>query len=128
MQKFTITQVTADKSINTKYGAKLKQSCKFKETGDIWHGIWGGGKKVGDVVEGTRESREFEGKIYWDFKFPKKDEVQAIKQTEMDERLRKIEFRLGVIEDHLKAKAKSTPEDEPYDYPENDINPEDVPF
>ncbi len=119
MQKFTITQITADKEIKTKYGDKLKQSCKFKETGEIWHGIWGGGKKIGDVVEGTRESRDFEGKTYWDFKFPKKDEIV----NDMSERLRKIEFRLGVVEDHLKANNKTTPDDG-FEYPEEDAVPE----
>lgn len=119
LQKFTITQVTEDKAIETKFGSKMKQSCKFKETGDIWHGIWGGGKKVGDIVEGTRESRLYDGKEYWDFKFPKKDEVATLKTDALEIRVKKLEDKVfGVKPDPMS----------PPDYPDEEVNLEDIPF
>ena len=116
MQKYTITRIGTEKEVNTKFGLKHKTGVLFKETGDVWHDLW---KKkseltVGQVVEGTRDSREYEGKIYWDFKFPKKDEVLTAKTGDLEKRVTLLENKVFG--------------DKAPDYPEDDINPEDIPF
>lgn len=123
MQKYTITRVGSEKEINTKFGPKKKTGVMFKETGDIWHDIWKAANQlsVGQVLEGTRDSREYNGKIYWDFKLPKKDEVAVIKTDALEKRVK-------VLEDEV-FKGKAVPSTESSD-PDglDDINPDDIPF
>jgi len=122
MQKYTITRVGSEKEVNTKFGVKQKTGVMFKETGDIWHDIWKAKNqlKEGQVLEGTRESREYNGKIYWDFKLPKKDEVASIKTDALEKRVK-------ILEDKVFG-ADVPSEDRMPDYPEDDIPPEDIPF
>jgi len=119
MQKYTITRIGTSKDVNTKFGPKQKTGVLFKETGDVWHDIWKAANQlsVGQVLEGTRESREYNGKIYWDFKLPKKDEVLTAKTGDLEKRVERLETKVfGKVEDAMP------------DYPEDDIPPEDIPF
>jgi hypothetical protein len=91
MEKLTIAAAGSDKEIQTKFGLKKKQGIQFKEYGTLWHDVWGGGRKVGEVLEGTRSSREWEGKTYWDFKLPKKDDKTNEQMFQLENRVRKLE-------------------------------------
>jgi hypothetical protein len=73
MEKLTITRVGPEKDVETKYGTKKKQGVWFKEYGEVWHDVWGGGLKEGQILEGTRKSRDYQGKTYWNFELPKKE-------------------------------------------------------
>lgn len=90
MEKLTISRVGQEKEVQTQYGLKKKVGVQFKEYGDIWHDVWKTGLKVGEVLEGTRDSRDYNGKTYWNFKLPKKEERQAMDFSKVDQVLNKL--------------------------------------
>lgn len=83
MEKLEIIRVGQTKQVQTKFGLKDKTGVIFKQYPDIWHDIWSKDLKVGQIVEGTRDSREWEGKTYWSFNFPKK-EKGGVSQHDFD--------------------------------------------
>lgn len=64
MERLKVTRAGEVKEVNTKFGLKKKQGVQFKEYPNVWHDVWASGIKEGDVLEGTRTSREWEGKTY----------------------------------------------------------------
>lgn len=140
MEKLTISRVGQVKDIQTKFGMKKKTGVQFKEYGEVWHDIWSGDLKVGQVVEGTRDSREYQGKTYWDFKFPKKDDKVNAEMGSLSIKVGGVIARLSVIEKHLGIKsvedyknlgnttAKTNEEHDAIEYPDEEINAEDIPF
>lgn len=89
MEKVTIARLGQTKDVNTKFGMKKKTGAQFKEYGEVWHDIWSGDLKEGQVLEGTRESREYQGKLYWSFVFPKKSFAPTA-SPEIGEKLERI--------------------------------------
>lgn len=136
MEKLTISRLGQTKDVQTKFGMKKKTSVQFKEYGDIWHDVWSGDLKEGQVVEGTRESRDYQGKTYWNFNFPKKSGGVS---PEVNDKLERI--LAGITKANLKldqiylemAKQPRTAESIKRDYAplldnETDIPTDDVPF
>lgn len=130
--KFTITKTSTPKDIQTRFGLKKKTGVLVAEFPDIWHDVWADGLKVGQVIEGERTSRDWEGKTYWSIQLPKKGEqaVQAVKSVE--EKVEQLLTKVGKLEFYFKAwydlHAKELPKkSEEIEYPD-EINPEDIPF
>ena len=125
MEKLTISRVGQTKDVQTKFGMKKKTGVQFKEYPEIWHDIWSGDLKEGQIVEGTRESRDYQGKTYWNFNFPKKnpgvnnETLERILAT-----VTKINLRVENIYAEM-ARQPRTKEDIVRDYPE--IPPEEIP-
>lgn len=103
MEKVTISRVGQEKEIQTKFGAKKKTGVQFKEYGEVWHDIWMGGLKEGQELEGTRESREYQGKTYWDFKLPKKEDIQNAQNAKLEHILTKVAHNTFLLEQILEA-------------------------
>jgi len=91
METFTITRVGTPKTIETKFGPKVKTGVQTVEYPDVWHDVWAGNLMNGQKLEGTRTSREYQGKTYWSIELPKKSEqaVQAVKK-EVGDKLEQI--------------------------------------
>jgi len=134
MEKVKLTKIyTTDKD---KQGNPLKSkkgfpytrmSIKCEQFGDQWlSGFQNEGNKgwkEGDEVEITKTENTKDGKTYLNFEVPKKDD----KVVEM---LSEILIKIGTINaklDVLYGNAKGTPKVDP-DYPDEDINPEEIPF
>lgn len=132
MQTLTIKRAGDNKEIQTKFGPKLKQGVQFEETGDIWHDIWGGNRKEGDKVTGTRESRDYEGKTYWSFKTLSAENETKETLKSILNKLTSINLDIQQIRDAVIPQAIKAPTQSKYpsmpDYPEEEINPEDIPF
>lgn len=134
MEKVTITRVGQVKMMNTKFGEKPKTGVQFKEYGDLWHDIWRGDLKVGQELEGTRSSREYQGKTYWDFKLPNKDEAARSELSKVQFSMGAIKSRLALIEEKLGIKTVEDYKNlnhepsENIEYPDEQINAEDIPF
>ena len=123
MEKLTISRVGQEKVVETKFGPKKKTGVIFTEHPDIWHDIWLGDLKVGQVLEGTREPREYQGKTYWNFNLPRKDD-KVMKEIE-GLRTAQTMLNLRVAELEKKAfPAKIAGTD--VDYPENNLD--ETPF
>lgn len=134
MEKLTIARLGQTKDVNTKFGMKKKTGVIFQEYDGIWHDIWSGDLKEGQVVEGTRESREYQGKTYWSFNFPKKSAQASPEISEKLERLlvgqTQIKLSLRQIYDEMEKRVR-TKEEKLADYPmlsAEDIPDGDVPF
>lgn len=81
--KLTIEKVGQEKTVQTKFGPKQKRGVIFKEFPNIWHDVWASGLKEGQELEGERVSRDWEGKQYWNFQLPKKENVLGHKLEEI---------------------------------------------
>jgi|ERR1035437_1505086 hypothetical protein len=141
MQKYKISRIGQEKDISTKFGMKKKTGVLFEETGDVWHDIWKGKDlmKIGDELEGTRESKEYEGKVYWTLKLPKKDDVIAGQVKQQGDKLETIlnkltqmNLILQSMRDHVIPKritqgtggteTQNTPKyEDGLEYPNNDL-------
>ena len=121
MEKLTISNVTADREVQTKYGLKKKQGVQFQEYGTLWHDLWGGGHKKGEILEGTRESREYEGKTYWTFKLPNKESAVIVKLEEILIKLGKMGLDIQQIKEATKPKEQGRVPTE-VEYPDNDLD------
>ena len=126
-ETLTISRVGTEKEVQTKFGLKKKQGVQFKEYGDLWHDIWASGLKVGQTLTGTRESREWEGKTYWKFKLPKKEDIVGGKLEEILIKLGQFGLVLNQIKEATVKPRQGVVRTE-VDYPEEDIDPEDIPF
>ncbi len=122
---YTIERVGETKQIQTKFGLKDKTGVIFKEFPNVWHDIWAKDLKVGQEVEGERTSREYNGKIYWTFNFPKKSEVAVNAVKDVSHRLQGIEITLGRILSYLElnlprrtSDGKLMPFEKPIQYPD----------
>lgn len=132
MEKLTIEKAGLEKEVKTKNGLVKKQGVQFKEHPGVWHDIWASGLKVGDVLEGERVSREWEGKIYWNFNLPKKSTVE-LEKIKHDVEVLKTE--IGRIKFHLNIKPTTPGNEEEkakgYHYPtpeEEGINPDEITY
>ena len=128
MDKLTISRLGQEKIIETKFGPKKKTGVQFKEYGDIWHDIWAGDLKEGQVVEGTRASREYQGKIYWNFNFPKKD---AVSNQTLESILKQVTTTNLMVREIYNKTFPSKIDGTNVDYPTPEsegIDSEDVPF
>lgn len=123
METLTIARVGTEKEIQTKFGLRKKMGVQFKEYGDIWHDVWTSGLKVGQTLQGTRASREWEGKTYWDFKLPKREDATNSVNEKLEtilNKLTQINLALELIQDILIPKEQGkVPTD--VDYPEEDL-------
>lgn len=136
MEKLTISRVGQTKDIQTKFGLKPKTGVQFKEYGDIWHDIWTSGLKEGQVLEGTRASRDYQGKTYWDFKLPKKDEVMAGAVKEQGDKLEQILNKLtgmnlilqSIREHTVPSRDKQVKVNTEVDYPASEYPEGEIPF
>lgn len=82
MTKLTITYIGTPKEIQTKFGAKEKNSIKTTEYGDKYLSYWvnpfSKNWKEGDVIEVAEvKEREWEGKKYYDIVLPKVENQPA---------------------------------------------------
>lgn len=136
MEKLTISKVGTEKEVQTKFGLKKKMGVQFNEYPDVWHDVWISGLRVGDVLEGTRSSREWEGKTYWDFKLPKKDDVTNTKLEQILNKLTGMSLTLEFIKEATLTEEKRrelNDRSRGYHYPTAEeegisVNPEEVPF
>ena len=136
MEKLTISRVGAERTVKTKYGDKIKQGVIFREYTDIWHDVWQGGLKEGQVLEGERASRDWEGKTYWSLNLPKKGTVDAGKIEEIITKLNLLQNSVEQIAKYLDTNmVKRTSSGAPVpDFTHDtmnlpdDIFTEDVPF
>lgn len=120
MEKVTIKRVGEEKEVQTKFGLKKKQGVQFVEYGDIWHDVWASGLKVGETLEGTRKSREWQGKTYWNFDLPKKEDKNNERMEKILNKLTFIDLRLAsLVEMLLTPEKRSELEDKArgYHYP-----------
>lgn len=118
MEKLTIVRLGQVKDVQTKFGPKKKTGAQFKEYPDVWHDIWSGDLKEGQVVEGTREPREYQGKTYWGFSFPRKDdkamrEIETLRTAVTMMNLRMVELEKKVFPPTIAGT------DRPYPTPES---------
>ena len=115
MEKLTIARLGQTKDVNTKFGMKKKTGVIFKEYDGIWHDVWLGDLKEGQVLEGTRESREWEGKTYWNFNLPRKDdkvmkEIETLRSGLTMINLRVVELEKKVFPPTIAGTDKPYPE------------------
>lgn len=120
MEKLTITKVGTEKQVTTKFGPKTKMGVQFKEYGELWHDVWTGGLKVGDILEGTRASREWEGKTYWDFKLPKKDDKVVEMLSQLLTKVGSINAKIDYLQEKLYPREKAVAESI-NDYPNEEL-------
>ena len=127
MEKVTITRVGQEKEVTTKFGPKKKQGAQFVEYPDVWHDIWGGGLKEGQTLEGTRVSREYQGKVYWNFNLPKKDEVNQKALEDIQNKLTFHGIYLKEIVEWIRKQGGQVKSDYPTAESEG-IDEDNVPF
>lgn len=75
MTKIQVEYVKPE-TVQTKYGEKTKYS--IKDSNERWYSCWDrdmAGVKQGDTIEGEVLSREYNGKTYYDFKLPRKEDL-----------------------------------------------------
>lgn len=118
MEKVTIVKLSAEKEIQTKFGLRKKTGVQFKEYGEIWHDVWSGGLKEGQVIEGTRKSREYEGKTYWSFELPKKDDKVVEMLSQLLTKVGSINAKIDFLADKLYPREQAVA-DSHTNYPEN---------
>jgi len=154
MERLKVTRAGEVKEVNTKFGLKKKQGVQFKEYPNVWHDVWASGIKEGDVLEGTRTSREWEGKTYWNFVLPNKNDAVSHKLEQILTTLGMMSYHIKAIAENTKTKLTSAGTPIPFNedserefhtkspaeretartkmdevrYPEEDINVEDIPF
>lgn len=116
MEKLTIVRLGQTKDVNTKFGMKKKTGVQFKEYPDVWHDIWSGDLKEGQVVEGTRESREYQGKTYWSFNFPKKNGATSPEVNDKLERILAGITKLSLKVDQIYLEMDKKPRDMKAEY------------
>jgi hypothetical protein len=162
MEKLTIKRLGQEKTINFT-NKKNGQPDSFKkigfqtnEKGDQWydfsfrkeHGL-----EVGKAYDFEISSKEYNGKTYYDAKFPKKDDMALSEVTGLKMTVSKHEFKISELEICIKAlahkaglqvkdlRALAEEADRGYKYPVNnlpeatfensfttDIDPENIPF
>lgn len=122
METLTISVVGKEKEVQTKFGLKKKQGVQFKEYGAIWHDIFASGLKVGQTLTGERVSRDYEGKTYWNFKLPKKDDITNGTLEQILMKLTQMNLLLQSIREHTVPQKKDYqgPVYTEADYPEAD--------
>ena len=129
MEKLTISRLGQVKDVQTKFGMKKKTGVQFKEYPDVWHDIWSGDLKEGQIVEGTRESRDYQGKTYWNFNFPKNNPSA---NNETLERILAVVTKTNLRVESIYAEMPKKPRDMQSEYPDlkgdEMPNPDDVPF
>ncbi len=117
MEKVTIQKVGQEKEVQTKFGPKKKTGVIFKEYPDVWHDTWLSGLKEGQVLEGTRESRDYQGKTYWNFNLPKKGEASDKKLDEALHYLLKINMGINELLEEKRKNDKPKISGTDVDYP-----------
>ena len=135
MQSLTITRIyTTDKDKNgnplmSKQGKPYtRMSIQTQEYGEKWlsgfknqtSGSWKVGEKV-DVI--VKESGQ-----YLNFETPKKEGIADEKLEKILNALTGINLKLSAIFDHVVPAQKAKIAGTDIDYPEDDIDPEDIPF
>lgn len=87
-----------EKEVETKYGLKKKISyiCGGQYY-SAWANTWNVGWNVGDEIDVEVESREYNGKTYYDIKPPMKPE-QKVQQDKLDKILENTEKILKKLE------------------------------
>lgn len=125
MEKVTISRVGSEKEVQTKFGLKKKQGVQFNEYGDIWHDVWASGLKVGQELQGTRASREWEGKTYWNFNLPKKSDETNDKLERILNKLTTLTLEVSIIAEavltpEVRQRMNSSRKPDDIDYPPDD--------
>lgn len=143
MQKLKITQIyTTDKDRTT--GAPLigkngrpytRMSIKAEEYGDAYISGFKGkqneGWKVGDIVEAIVEKNVKGDKEYLNFSLPKIQDTNIADIAHIKNLITGLGLRMSVIEDKLGIKSVSDYKNidvSGIDYPDEQINAEDIPF
>jgi hypothetical protein len=124
METVTISRVGQPKEVETKFGKKTKTGVQFKEHGEVWHDVWVSDLKVGQTLQGERVSRDWEGKTYWNFNLAKKDDRIDGKLEEILIKIGMLNLKVEKIFDRLPVNKNSVISS----YPEETINPDDIPF
>ena len=126
LETLTISRAGKEKEVQTKFGIKKKQVVQFKETGETWFDVWASGLRDGQQLTGTRESRDWEGKTYWNFRLPKKEDVQNQMNEKILNKLTQMNVLLSAIHQHIVPKKFAPVPSEGIDYPEEDLGEEDI--
>lgn len=134
--KLTITQVGNPKDVQTKFGLKQKSYIKASEKGDTYLSYWVSSAtrdwKVGDVIEVLNvTSRDYNGKTYWDIVMPKTSGGIPPEVTKTLEEINGRTLKILLMVEELGKKLLPQENKIPgtdMEYPEENINPDDIPF
>jgi hypothetical protein len=125
--KLNLTWVGQPKDVQTKFGTKQKFSVKATQYGDNYLDVWSSpvtrNWKTGDEVEVLSvDTREYQGKTYYDVKMPKANSLSPETQQMLEKILTnvtKINLKLDYMAEKLNlvkkepAKIPGTNEDYP---------------